>query len=880
MGFLGALVGEMLREQGGEALYDRVEGARRCAIAVREGSEPSQSLLDQLSGATPAEARDLVRAFSSYFQVVNLAEQTHRIRRRRAYLADADTAQPGSFRAILEQAEREGHTEDEILTVLARLVLEPVFTAHPTQATRRAVLDKQQSIARILVDRLDPSMTIPEERASRARLLEEITSSWQTDEHPQSRPSVADEREHVLYYLTEVIYRIVPPFFEDLEAALPGQEIPPLLRFGSWVGGDMDGNPSVSSRTVLESLAYQRQIIQSRYAAEMDRLAGRLTQSPEHAGFASAVFERIAVYSARYPDLIDSLPERQREMPYRRLLGVMAHHLRVGGYTKAEELAADLEVIAASLRQNHGRNAGLFGVRRLQRRLQTFGFHLATLDVRQDSEVLRRAIGEILESPDWAERDADRRLLRLRRLLDGSGSALPDVGLGGVGGSDGVTEETVAVFRALRQAQEIYGARSVGRFIISMAQGPDDVLTVLALARLAGCCDASGRVALDVAPLLETIADLEAGPEILRRLLEDPVYAAHLEHRGNEQMIMVGYSDSSKDGGIAASRWALQQGQARMADIAAEHGVRLVLFHGRGGTVGRGGGKTHRAILSSPAGSLGGRLRLTEQGETINAKYGLRGIALRTLERTTGAVLLATLRESRQETPRPEGAGEVMSLVASTSQETYRGLVRADGFIDYFRGATPIDVIERLQIGSRPASRRAQRGIEDLRAIPWVFSWTQNRTMLPGWFGLGRGLEEAASRFGVATLRRLAVRWRFFTTLLDDAETALATSDLQIARRYSELAGDLHDELFPVLTEEAGRAREMVLSIREQAQLLERSGTLRRSIRLRNPYIDPMSLLQIELLGKWRAGDRQDQDVLDALFATVGGIARGLQSTG
>ena len=893
MRFLGALVGEMLREQGGGQLYARVEGARRKAIARREGEAGAEDELRALlSGLSPAEARDLVRAFAAYFQVVNLAEQTHRIRRRRQYLAEDGEAQPGSLEAVLAEALAEGHSPGELLETLGSLVVEPVFTAHPTEATRRAILDKQQSIARLLVDRLDPSMTRPERSANRARLLEEISTAWQTDEHPPSRPKVSDEREHALYYLTEVVYRIVPPLYEALSDALAKERlsdaegapvVPSVLRFGSWVGGDMDGNPSVTARTVTESLAHHRRLIQRRYAAELRHLSARLTQSPERAAFEAGVEERTAELSARYPELLDALPERQRGMPYRQLLTFMCHHLEAGGYRSADQLAADLEVIATSLARHRGANAGLFGVSRMMRRVETFGFHLATLDVRQDSEVHREAVAALLADDTWTMRGATERASILEQRLRG-----PEVAV-----SAAAANETLAVFRAIRQSLEIYGGRAIGPYIISMAQGADDVLSVLALARWAGCMTAASSstgdsptaaecVPLDVAPLFETVADLEHAPGILEALFSSAAYRRHLDSREGSQYVMVGYSDSSKDGGIVASRWALQRGQRQLVEVAERHGRHLVLFHGRGGTVGRGGGKTHRAVLASPRGAVAGHLRLTEQGETINAKYGVRGIALRSLERMTGAVLLATLRERRAE-PADASAEEwdaAMSLMAEASEALYRETVHADGFLEFFRGSTPIDVIERLQIGSRPASRRAQKGIRDLRAIPWVFAWTQNRSVLPGWFGLGRGLERVGDELGWSALRAMVRSWSFFANLVGDAEMALATADLEIAGRYAALADSGTRHFHDSVREEAERTTDLILRVREQERLLEGDGTLRRSIELRNPYIDPMSLLQIDLLGAWRQQNRPEGDLLDALLATVSGIARGLQSTG
>ena len=877
---LGRLVGEMLVEQGGEALFARVEEVRAAAIARREHGD-GERLQRKLAGLDPVAASELVHAFSTYFQVVNLAERVHRIRRRRDYERSGRGPQPDGLEDGLAKLRERGCDASRIRALLAGLRIEPVFTAHPTEATRRTLLEKQQRLARALIERFDSALTPREERAGRERMRTEITSAWQTEEYPEARMTVANEREHVLFYLTDVIYRVLPVFYERLAEALAAAgieaapaDLPGLVSFGSWVGGDMDGNPNVSAATLRETLADQRRRVLALYRHELDALYRRLSQSRGRVGFDAVVLERVEAYALRFPDTEDRIPVRHAGMPYRRLLAHVQARLAAtasgnsAGYAGPEELLEDLRPIRASLIDHGGLHAGLFALERLIRRIETFGFHLATLDVRQDALIHRRAVGRLLGDSGWESRTAAERAAILRR--DPPAATEPDALSGPV----------LEVFRAVREGRERHGADAVGPYIISMAQGADDVFAVLWLAGRAGLRDGAGRIPLDVAPLFETVEDLDNAAAVMRELFDDAEYRAHLAARGNRQTIMVGYSDSNKDGGLAAARWALYLAQAELAEVCAQAGLALTIFHGRGGTVSRGGGKTHSAVLASPAGTVQGRLRVTEQGEMIDAKYGLRGIALRTLEQSAAAVLLATASEAAG-AARPRGADAVMDVLASTSREAFRALVYdSPDFVDYFRGATPIDVIERMKIGSRPASRRSKAGVEDLRAIPWVFSWTQSRQIITGWYGLGTGLAAAAAAHGEESLRRLSREWRFFDALLDDAEMVLAKTDMPIAERYAALAGPAPAHHFRAIREEFERTVEWILRLRGHRRLLDGDPTLQRSIRLRNPYVDPMSLLQVDLLARWREENRPEGTLLDALFATVNGIARGLQNTG
>ncbi len=888
VGWLGSVLGRILVEQGGGELFERVETARRAAIARRaDPGDGASELAELLADLDPAAAGELARAFSSYFSLVNLAEWVHRIRRRRAQMADPAHPQPGSLAAVAADLAMAGVPLEDVRAVLARTLITPVFTAHPTEAIRRTILAKEQTLARLLVDRLEHAdPTPPEARALETRIAEEVAILWQTDEHLPARPTVADEAEHVGFYLSEVVYRIVPPLHEALEDALDaaygpgaGSEVPcPLFRFGTWVGGDMDGNPSVGPDTILATLERQRELILGHYRGEVRQLFSLLSQSSSRVGIDGGVTERAEAARALLGQGADTIAERYAEMPYRVLLWRIWERLaatlarRAGAYPGPGGLGDDLAAIAASLERHRGAGAGLFHVRRLQRRIATFGFHLATLDVRQDSLVHRRAVGELLGKPGFAASTGEERYAVLRNALGGPLEAPAE--------PSGETRRTLDALRAIATARERFGSEAIGAYIISMASGADDVLAVFALARAAGLEDRDHRVALDMAPLLETVDDLDRARSVLDSMLDEPHYRRHLAGRGDEQVVMLGYSDSSKFSGIAPSRWSLYRAQQELVAAAGAAGVRLTLFHGRGGTAGRGGSKPREAILAEPPGAISGRLRMTEQGEIIHAKYGLRGIAERTLELMTGAVLEASLRGD-QRGPVEPGWDAVMTTVADAARGAHHALVHDNSdFLPYFRAATPIDVIERLPIGSRPASRRSGHGLENLRAIPWVFAWTQSRHLLPGWFGVGSGLVAAASEHGDEVLAEMATRWPFFTNLLADVEMVLAKADLDIARYYADLAGEHADRVWPVVASEFERTRSAILRVTGHTEVLEGEPLLARSIRLRNPYVDPMSLLQVNLLRRWRARDRNDRELERALFTTVRGIARGLQSTG
>jgi phosphoenolpyruvate carboxylase len=880
---LGALVGEIVCEQVSPEFLQEVECLRITAIQRRENDASIESLAQGLQNLSLDHAELLVRAFATYFQAVNLAERVHRIRRRRDYQRSIAEPQPGGLEDALRRLQQAGVSAETVIELLQRLRIEPVFTAHPTEAVRRALLDKESEVVRCLVEDIDRGLTPQERRADLERMRMAFTASWQTDETPPQKPSVADEFEHVAFYLSNVLYRVLPVFHEVFEDALRevyGEnmpELPPVLGFGSWVGGDMDGNPNVGAQTIAATLANQRKLVLANYRHDLGRLAEILSQSQARIEISSELMARLENYRQQMPGAAQSLKHNDADMPYRQFCLLISEKLSITeqnqlqAYQYSDEFLADVRLIESSLHANRGEHAGGFAVRRLRHRIEAFGFHLATLDLRQESSQHDFALAALFDDADWPQRNWQDRALRLQKYIAGEILiASPNAAQ---------AQEILAVFGTLADALPRYGQRAFGPYIISMSRSAADALAVLALAKAASCIHGTA-VPLDIAPLFETVDDLQAAETTLRSLFSDPVYREHLRTRGNRQIVMLGYSDSAKDGGIVASRWALQQTQVELTALAKDLNIQIDFFHGRGGSLSRGGGKTERAVIAAPRGSVNGNLRLTEQGEVIHRKYGIRALALRNLEQMTGAVLRASLRPRPVE-PREVAWRKMAAAIAEKSRAHYRGLVyETPSFVDYFRAATPIDVIERLRIGSRPSKRGNAGGVSSLRAIPWVFAWSQNRCGLTAWLGVGSGLQYGIETYGKDAINEMARDWPFFGSLMDDVEMVLAKSDMAIFEKYSVLAAENHAKFFPDLFAEFKRTRELILAIKGNQQLLDSDFRLRESIRLRNPYVDPISLLQVDLLKRWREAGRPEDAMFHALVSTINGIAAGIQNTG
>jgi len=882
---LGELIGQILREQGGKELFDLVEVDRHAAIARREGDEQARlALAASVRDRPPEMARDLVRAFSMWFRTVNLAEKVHRVRRRREYFSGTDHPQPGGVRSAIAQLKSRGLQLAEVLALVGGLRIEPVFAAHALSATRRTLLRKQLRMAERLL-RIGPGLT-PQERGNIwSGIRFELTTTWQTEDVPRRQLTVGDEREQILFYLVEILYRVVPAFYEEIAQAIgeiyavPAESLnlPCILRFGSWVGGDMDSNPDVHAKTIRETFARQQQLILGAYFEECQKLAERLSQSEGRTSVSAKLSQRIEDYMRLAPGARATSPGQRERMPYRLFLRQLAKRLRytyegrANGYDHARHFRDDVQLIADSLQAAKGEHAGLFQIRRLLRRIDTFGFHLASLDVRQHAGVLHRIISQGGDDPAWPYRTGAERTRLLADALNKD--AGPRVEL------DALGKRNLAVFEAFAQIRHRYGPRAIGYFVVSGSEGPDDVLAALLLARWASVYDKNtNEVTLDIAPQFESIGALERSGDILRELLTEPAYRRHIEARGLGQGVLIGYSDSNKEAGPCAARLAIHQAQSTLADTIGSAGVRYAIMHVRGGSIARGGGRIDTVVKSAPASAVNGVLRLREQGETIKQGYGLRPIAMRTLERAFSALSLATAESQAPATP--SAHLECAATLAAASREAYRRLVYDEReFYDFFRAVTPIDVIERMQVGSRTVHRQEGSGLDGLLPVPWVFAWTQTRHMLPGWYGAGAGIAAAIERHGASRLREAYAQWHFLRNLIDGIEAMLARADLEIASAYNVLVPEGMRRFAETIRAEYERTREQVLWLKGATELLDGDPMLQRTIQLRNPYIDPMNLMQVDLLARWRAGGCGDRGLFEALLASLTGIAQGLQST-
>jgi phosphoenolpyruvate carboxylase len=826
---LGEILGRVLVEQEGEELLADEERVRALSRKARQAgrSGPRSELAAAVRELPLDRQAQVLRAFGLYFQLANLAEQHHRLRRRRQYEHDRRPPRESLDAAFAALAEA-GVDEKALAQAAKRLSLELVVTAHPTEATRRTVLTAHLRLARLLRELDDPELSAAARDRIGDAIAEEVTALWETDEVRSTRPRVVDEIRHGLWFFEQSLLEEATELTQELRRRLPDAGTP--LRFGTWIGGDQDGNPAAGPETISEALERARDLVLRRYRTEVRELA-------EFLGVASALVPVL-------PELAESIARDEEELgeyaaaigsqnagePYRRKLSFVWQRLgetidgRRGGYRSAEALLADLDLIDRSLCANRGRRLAEGRLDRLRTRVEVFGFHLAKLDVRLHAKDL----------------------------------AAPD---------DRVRE----TFRAVEAARERHGPEALDTVIVSGTESAGDVFAGLDLVP-----------DLSVVPLFETIDDLAAAARIVGELLDSGRVA-----RDGRLEVMVGYSDSGKDGGYLTAQWAIFEAQERLAALAAERDVELTIFHGRGGSAGRGGGPTYAAILAQPAGRPPGRLKLTEQGETVSFKYGLPGLAYRNLEAALAATLLSAFPDVGQSAS-PEGARETLSGLAREAHAAYRALVWDDPlFVDFFRGFTPVDELALLEIGSRPTRRP---GSEDylarLRAIPWVFAWTQNRTLLPAWYGCGTALAPVAgTREGLRELRRLYRSFAFFRSLVENLEMTLAKSSLEIARGYLELvpAEAEPERLFGLIAAEHERTVEAVKAVVGTKQLLDRQPVLQRSIRLRNPYVDPMNAIQVELLRRHRdptATDDEREAVRRPLLRSIAGIAAGLRNTG
>jgi phosphoenolpyruvate carboxylase len=808
---LGDLLGRVMVEQEGENLLEREEEIRQISRRARETGDPEvrAELAREVGELDLAEQTKILRAFALFFQLVNIAEQQHRIRRRREIEREAGVPRE-SLADAFGRLREAGIDDDALARAACHVSLELVLTAHPTEATRRTILQAQARLGGLLTE-LDAGADVAE------RAAEEITVLWQTDEVRPQRPRVVDEIRHGLWFFEHSLLDAAEELVGAYRGSVPGAPLP--LSFGTWIGGDMDGNPHAGPETIQEALERARALALARYRADVRELAAALGLTLTLIGVSEELLKSVARDERDLPAYAERIGEQNRDEPYRRKLSFVWWRLGNEGYGRVEELQADLDVMDRSLRAHGGGRIADGRLAGLRRRVELFGFHVAKLDARFHAAELRD------RSP------------RVRRAL-----------------------------RAVAAAQEQYGDGAVDTVIVSGTESAEDVLRLVDLAAEVGA-----RVS--PVPLFETIRDLREAPAIVEALLDEPRLARLVEQRGRRLEVMVGYSDSGKDGGYLTAQWEVFRAQERLAALAAEREVQLTIFHGRGGSTGRGGGPTHAAILAQPAGHPPGRLKLTEQGETVSFKYGLPGLAYRNLEAALAATVLAAFPEVAGSRP-PEGARETIEALSEAAFAAYRGLVWEDQrFPEFFRRFTPVEELALLEIGSRPA-RRPEGGelLASLRAIPWVFAWTQNRCILPAWFGCGAAFSGA----DVAELRRLYRSWAFFRSLVENLEMTLAKSSLEIAAGYLSLVEDA--SLYEPIRAEHERTVAAVLEIVEARELLDRHPVIRRSIRLRNPYVDPMNAIQVELLRRWRATG--DEAVKRPLLRSIAGIAAALRNTG
>jgi phosphoenolpyruvate carboxylase len=904
---LGVLLGRVLVEQEGEAFFDVVEQLRRLLIQHREApsavavsepgleSEPSGGLMiraqEIVRGLSIEDAYRVTKAFAIYFELTNLAETNHRKRRRRAAGMFSEKALPGknpvtgSFRGTLLRMKSAGVSHKAMLEALRKIRVTPVFTAHPTEITRHTVRLKRRRIAGYL-ERLDQlPLSAADAREFESLILAEITALWQTDEVRLNKPTVRDEIHMGLGYFPMVLFETLPRLFAEIEESLgdvyhTDTEVPQLLSFGSWIGGDRDGNPYVTADSTREALDMARHVIIDHYIAETTRLIGQLSMSTRRIGVSDSLTQRVREYENKLGERYSRWKLITAAELYRQFLEFLIARLRFTrrsskhehSYKSAQQFAEDLALIRDSLCGHKGERLAEL-VLPLLRKVQTFGFHLHALDIRQHARVLSEALVE----------------------NSSMGSALPKTAqlLPQLSES---SAEVLATFRAIAGLKKTHSPKAIRNFVISNTQSEHDIFAVIRLAARSGVSVAASQngddPGLTPVPLFESIEALRSSAAIMRRVWNADEYRYLLDSWGRTQEVMLGYSDSNKDGGMLTSTWELHKAQHQLHEAARDCGVNLRLFHGRGGTVGRGGGPTHAAILAQPAGDFSGEIRITEQGEVLSWKYSDPVLAEWNLEIMIAACLETVTMPPQVSPETKQQWRDAMEAMSAEAFAFYRKHIAENSeLLEYFEQATPVNELEHARIGSRPARRAANRNLnldlENLRAIPWVFGWMQSRHAVPAWFGVGHALESFAQRTPdhLQLLRGMMRDFPLFASLISSVEIAMAKADFAIARLYSDLVTEagLRDRVFGMLCHEFERTRRLILTVTGQQELLENNPVLFRSVRLRNPYVDPLSLIQVDLLRRKRAvaADSKVDPSLDyAIGATMNGIAAGLHNTG
>ncbi|MCA8236561.1 phosphoenolpyruvate carboxylase [Burkholderia cenocepacia] len=921
--FLGRLLGDVVREQEGDTVFDVVETIRQTAVKFRreDDSEAAQTLEKKLRKLTPEQTVSVVRAFSYFSHLANIAEDRHHNRRRRIHALAGSAPQPGTVAYALDQLKTTGNASKRLLQrFFDDALIVPVLTAHPTEVQRKSILDAQHDIARLLAER-DQELTARERQYNETMLRARVTALWQTRMLRDARLTVGDEIENALSYYRATFLDELPALYGDIEAALAehglSARVPAFFQMGSWIGGDRDGNPNVTAATLDEAINRQAAVILEHYLEQVHKLGAELSVSNLLVGANDAVKALAAASPDQSPHRVDEPYRRALIGIYTRLaasarvrLGEGTVPVRSAGrgappvraipYEDSEAFVADLKVLTASLDEHHGASLAAPRLAPLVRAAEVFGFHLASIDLRQSSDIHEAVVAELfaragVETDYAALAEEDKLRVLLAALADPRPLRSPYLEYSALAQSE------LGVFEKAREVRAQFGARAVRNYIISHTETVSDLVEVLLLQKETGLLEGTlgvpgsdARNSLMVIPLFETIPDLRDASRIMREYFALPGIDALIAHQGAEQEVMLGYSDSNKDGGFLTSNWELYRAELALVDLFRERKITLRLFHGRGGTVGRGGGPTYQAILSQPPGTVNGQIRLTEQGEVIASKFSNPSIGRRNLETVVAATLEASLLPQSNAPAQLPAFEAAMQTLSDSAMAAYRALVyETPGFTDYFFSSTPITEIAELNIGSRPASRKLQdpkqRRIEDLRAIPWGFSWGQCRLLLTGWYGFGSavsayldGAQDDAERAKrVALLKKMNKTWPFFANLLSNMDMVLAKTDLAVASRYAQLVSDrkLRKHVFERIVAEWERTSRALAEITGQEGRLATNPLLARSIKNRFPYLDPLNHLQVELIKRHRAGDTNAR-LRRGIHLTINGIAAGLRNTG
>lgn len=905
--FLGNILGEVLVHQGGTELLEVVERIREMSKALRANYIPElfAEFKHVIKTLDYEKRHQVIRAFAIYFQLVNIAEQNHRVRRKRDYERSAGAeVQPGSIESTILELKNKNIPFEEVQDILSGISLELVITAHPTEAMRRVILDIHKRIAQDILQLDNPTLTYRERNLLKDKLLNEVLTLWQTDDLRSRKPTVIDEVRNGLFYFDETLFDVLPDVYAELERCLeiyyPGYawHVPTFLRFGSWIGGDRDGNPSVTPEVTWETLVMQRRVVLDKYIEILSSFMDRFSFSSSIVSVSDELITSIEEDRSNI-HLKSEDVWRNEEEPYRVKIVYIMEKLRNTGDTKSknehiqyngpEQFLNELKMIDCSLRHHFADYAADEYIKKIIRQVELFGFHMATLDVRQHSKEHEAAVTDILQkmriADDYAGLAEEEKVALLDQLLQDPRPLTTPYEI-----YSDTTEECLNVFRTIYAAKKEFGDNCITSYLISMTQGASDIMETALLAKETGLYRKHPNgVLIQAVPLFETIDDLHAAPDIMETLFKMPEYRESIRDSLDIHEIMLGYSDSNKDGGMITANWELRRALTKLTDVANKYGVKLKFFHGRGGALGRGGMPLNLSIQAQPANTIGGGIKITEQGEVLSSRYSMQGIAYRSLEQATSALVEAAMNARLPQVDHIEPEWEAaLELISTNSLTKYQDLIFRDpDFLEFFKESTPLPEIGELNIGSRPSKRKNSDRFEDLRAIPWVFSWTQSRYLMPAWYASGTGLQSfyQGKEENLKLMQEMYEQWFFFKSLIDNLQMALAKADLLIAKEYSKLIKNkkIQQRIFQYMEEEYKLTEDLILQITGQKEILDNVPVIQESIRLRNPYVDPLSYMQVQLIADLRTlRDKGEDDamLLREVLLTINGIAAGLRNTG